>query len=248
MNYLAISILFSSVLLGGLVVHWVNVSQKTLRMLLSFSGAFLLSLAFTKIIPNIFSSPNNQYLGYFVLLGFFIQIIMEYFSKGLDHGHSHSHSDEEHKEGYFGVNPYGLFIAISLHAFFEGMPFSGHFHGHEHVDNLLLLGIVIHKIPIAIVIMSLFLGAGYSKSKSFIYLLIFAFMAPMGSLMSYFAGSYFTDIESYYKIIMALVVGIFFHIATVILYEGDKGHKFNIFKFLVVLLGIFIALLVSNLH
>ena len=130
MNYLAISILFSSVLLGGLIVHWVNVSQKTLRMLLSFSGAFLLTLAFTKIIQDIFSSTNNKYLGYFVLLGFFIQIIMEYFSKGLDHGHSHGHTGEEHSEGYFGVNPYGLFIAISLHAFFEGMPFSGHFHGH----------------------------------------------------------------------------------------------------------------------
>ena len=247
MNYLAISILFSSVLLGGLIVHWVNVSQKTLRMLLSFSGAFLLTLAFTKIIPEIFSSSDNQWLGYFVLLGFFIQIIMEYFSKGLDHGHSHNH-DEHNSQGFLGINPYGLFIAISLHAFFEGMPFSGHFQGHEHVDNLLLLGIVIHKIPIAIVIMSLFLGAGYSKGKSFFYLMIFALTAPLGSLVSYLAGNYFTDIENYYRIIMAIVVGIFFHIATVILYEGDKGHKFNIFKFLIVLFGIFIALIVSNLH
>lgn len=248
MNYLAIIILFLSVLLGGLIVHWISISQKTLRMLLTFSGAFLLTLAFTKIIPEIFSSTQNHYLGYFVLAGFFIQIIMEYFSKGLDHGHHHDHHQDEHTESILGINPYGLFIAISLHAFFEGMPFSGHFQAHEHLDNLLLLGIVIHKIPIAIVIMSLFLDAGYTKSRALIYILIFAFMAPLGSLASYIAGIYFADTESYYQIIMALVVGIFFHIATVILYEGDKGHKFNFFKFMVVILGIFIALLVSGLH
>jgi len=247
MNYLAIIILFLSVLLGGLIVHWINVSQKTLRMLLSFSGAFLLTLAFTKIIPEIFSNSNNNWLGYFVLLGFFIQIIMEYFTKGLDHGHSHDHDGHE-SDGLLSVNPYGLFVAISLHAFFEGMPFSGHFQGHEHVNNLLLLGIVIHKIPIAIVIMSLFLSAGYSKTKAFMYLLIFAITAPLGSLASYIGGNYLTNIESYYQIIMALVVGIFFHIATVILYEGDKGHKFNVVKFFIVILGISIALVVSNLH
>lgn len=256
MDIFAILILFFSVILSSLVIAYLKLSDKTISMMLYFSGAFLLALAFTKVIPDIFAGENIFNLGYFVLLGFFIQIFIEYFSGGIDHGHHHEemvhHHDESkhehHDHKLIKTNPLGLLIGISVHAFFEGMPFSGHFHTHNDVETMLLLGIVIHKIPIAIVIMSLFLGAGFSRKKSFIYLSLFALAAPLGSIASYFGGNMMGNIDQYYKIIMAVVVGIFFHIATVILYEGDKGHKFNIFKFITIIIGIATAVIISHNH
>ena len=248
MDIVAILILFFSVLISASLLLLVKLSDKLVNALLFFSGAFLLSLAFTQIIPEIFHGPDSYYLGYFILLGFFIQIGIEYLSGGMDHGHHHAVEDVAHHTHSARFNPILLFVGISLHAFFEGVPFSGHFHAHEHAGNMLLWGIVVHKIPISIVLMSLLLSQGYSKIKSLIFISFFALTAPLGSVVSYFGGLYIANVEMYYHIIMAIVIGIFFHIATVILYEGDKSHKFNRFKFLVIILGILTAIGVGFLH
>jgi fucose permease len=47
----------------------------------------------------------------------------------------------------------------------------------------------------------------------------------------------------YYDIVMAMVVGIFLHISTTILFESDEKHGFNLFKFIAIILGVGIAFL-----
>ncbi|RUA29215.1 MAG: hypothetical protein DSY76_03495 [Bacteroidetes bacterium] len=240
MNWIAISVLFFSVFLSALLVLKVKVQEKNLRLLLAFSGAYLLSVSFTHIIPNIFSGQGNAFLGYFVLLGFFIQLFLEFLSSGVGHGHDH-HDDHNHG---IQISPMALLLGISLHAFFEGMPFAHEFHNHAHLQDSLLIGIVIHKIPITIVLTSLFINAKYSVRKTMVYMVIFALASPLGSLISSFGAEHISiDIDTYYKIIMALVVGIFMHISTTILFESDTNHHFNMRKMIVILVGVAIALL-----
>ncbi len=239
MNWIAILVLFLSVFLSALLVLKVKVQEKNLRLLLAFSGAYLLSVSFTHIIPNIFSGDGNAFLGYYVLLGFFIQLFLEFLSSGVGHGHDH----HDHHHG-IKISPMALLLGISMHAFFEGMPFAHEFHNHAHLQESLLLGIVIHKIPIAIVLTSLFINAGYGYKKTMVYMVIFALASPMGSLLSSFGAEYISiDIDTYYKIIMALVVGIFMHISTTILFESDKNHHFNLRKMMVILIGVAFAIL-----
>ncbi|MCK5857241.1 MAG: ZIP family metal transporter [Bacteroidales bacterium] len=242
MNWIAITVLFLSVFLSAIVVVKVKIREQGLRLLLAFSGAYLLSVSFTHIIPNIFSGEGNVFLGYFVLLGFFIQLFLEFLSAGVSHGH------EPHHDHGVSISPMPLLLGISLHAFFEGMPFAHEFHDHSHMQESLLLGIVIHKIPIAIILTSLFINAGYSIKKTMTYMIVFALASPMGSLLSSL-GSEFIPIDSatYYKIIMALVVGIFLHISTTILFEADKNHQFNFKKILVIFVGVGIAILAKLL-
>jgi hypothetical protein len=45
--------------------------------------------------------------------------------------------------------------------------------------------------------------------------------------------------------VMAMVVGIFLHISTTILFEADENHKFNWMKFSIIVLGALVAFLVS---
>jgi hypothetical protein len=42
----------------------------------------------------------------------------------------------------------------------------------------------------------------------------------------------------YSKEITALIIGVFLHISTIILFEGSENHTFNIQKFLAIILGI----------
>ena len=69
-------------------------------------------------------------------------------------------------------------------------------------QDSLLTGIAIHKIPVTIVLMSLFAQASYSKIKSFGYITIFAVMAPLGTL----SGNLIQELSLYNKEIMAIVV------------------------------------------
>jgi zinc transporter ZupT len=237
---MAVLIMFLSVFLSALIVLKIKVKEQSLRLLLAFSGAYLLSISFTRIIPSIFGAHLDFNLGYFVLLGFFIQLFLEYLSSGAGHGHEH-HCEGEHS---IQISPIALLMGISMHAFFEGMPFAHEFHGHNHLQESLLLGIVVHKIPIAIVLTSLFINAGYSYKRTLLYMTIFALASPFGALLSSIGAQFIpVNVETYYKIIMALVVGIFMHISTTILFESDKDHKFNLRKMMVVFLGVFLAIL-----
>src|SRR5690606_4713617 len=60
-------------------------------------------------------------IGLFIMLGIVFQIILEYFSKGAEHGHVHIHEKMPRL-------PWLLFGSLCLHALFEGMPISQHQH------------------------------------------------------------------------------------------------------------------------
>ena len=62
-------------------------------------------------------------------------------------------------------------------------------------------------------------------------------MTPLGSYLSEIAPFF----ESYETEITALVVGIFLHISTTILFESDKGHRFNVSKLIVIVAAVAIA-------
>jgi zinc and cadmium transporter len=236
--------LFIPVVLGGLSVFFFRTSEKSLKLILAFGGAFLLTLTFTELIPEIYSS-ETKYIGLFVMLGFFIQLMLDFFTKGLEHGH-HSHHEKlnepcQHKQNQISIS--GIMIGICIHSFLEGMPLSSNYANAE-LKNTLLTGIIIHNIPISIVILSLFLHAELKKSSSVILLLIFALSAPAGTVTSYFMGEQFaTNMTHFFNIVLAVVVGIFLHISTTILFESEELHGFNLYKFLAIVLGALTAVL-----
>ena len=196
--------------------------EKNLKLLLAFSGAFLLSITVFELIPNIYDGNNTKTVGLFIMLGILLQIFLEFFSKGAEHGHVHVH----HNENIF---PWVLFISLSIHAVLEGFPIIGN-------DNL-LYGIIIHKIPVAIILTSFFFASNLSNTRAVLFLLLFAFMTPLGSYLSKIAPFF----HSYETEITALVVGIFLHISTTILFESDKGHRFNVSKLIVIVAAVGIA-------
>lgn len=221
-------------LLGAVSLFFQPVLRKQIKLLLSFSGAFLLGLCVVHLLPFIFDSDLGD-PGIFILAGFFIQILLEYFSRGLEHGHIHS-------EDASGSVPWILMISLSLHAYIEGMPF-GHQHSHDHGHlNALLFGVVLHKAPVAIVLMTLFTQASFSRSKSLLALGVFSVMAPLGAISF---GLFESSSEELATValpaITAVLVGILLHIATTILFETSDGHHFNRWKFMSIVIGVLLA-------
>lgn len=213
-----------SVVIGLFVAVWFFESKTfKLKLLLTFSGAFLLSTTIFELLPDVYENLNAKYTGVFILSGIVLQIILEFFSKGAEHGHLHHHKDIEHRF------PWLLFFSLGIHSFLEGFPISAH--------ETIVYGVFIHKIPVAILIASYLLSSKISKLKAFLFLVAFALLTPFGTLVS---EMIVLSNKLFYSI-NALVVGMFFHIATIILFEADEGHQFNINKIAAIVLAVLIA-------
>lgn len=234
---------FASVIISGLTVLFFKINSKALKLILSFSGAFLFAISVLHLIPEIYKSETEN-VGIYILIGFFAQILMEFFSEGIEHGHIHVHKN------HHNAFPLSIMIALSVHSFIEGMPlannmFTAHSHEHHHAGDSLLTGIILHNIPIAIALMSMLLESGLTKTRAVLWLLFFALMTPLGTFTSYLIGSEIPYISIYFNKIMAVVVGIFLHISTTILFESSDNHRFNLIKFITILIGASVALLMG---
>ncbi len=219
MNYL---LPLLSVLIGYLVALVIKPKNKTnLKLLLAFSGSFLLSLTVMHLLPDVYESDSNN-IGIFIMLGILFQIILEFFSKGAEHGHVHGHPNMTHI-------PWLLFISLCIHAFLEGFPV-----GHHHD---LAIGIAIHHLPIAIILTTFFVNSHLNQKGIFAFMATFAVMTPLGTL----ASDYLPILKEYYAEITAVVIGILFHISSTIIFESSEGHKFNIAKVSMIVLGIVLA-------
>lgn len=195
------------------------------KLLLSFSGAFLLALTLFDLLPEVYQHLEGKQTGLFIMSGILIQIILEFFSKGAEHGHIHIHKHEK-------AFPWLLFISLCIHSFLEGFPI------HQHND--MVYGVLIHKIPIATLITSYMLQSNFSKVQIALFLIVFASMTPLGTLIS----NSVEFVSAYVYYINAIVIGIFFHISTIILFESSEGHKFNLSKLVVIVLGVLVAYMI----
>lgn len=222
MSYL---FLFLVVYMGFLIVYLLKPSQKFIRLLLAFSGAYLLSVTILHLLPEVYTAnSDHKSVGIFILIGIVLQSVLESFSKGAEHGHIHVH--EGNKEF-----PTLLFVSLCIHAFSEGLPV-------HNTDSNLLWAIIVHKIPIAIVLTSFLILSKYSLKQVVLLISIFAIMSPLGV----FLGDEFVFFKTYAQQITSLIIGVFLHISTIILFESNENHKFNIKKFTAILMGILLTL------
>jgi zinc transporter ZupT len=222
-----------SVILGYIIaIFFRPKSKNNLKLLLAFSGAFLLSLTVMHLLPEVYEADlhhaaehhheHSSAIGIYIMIGIVFQIILEYFSKGAEHGHVHGHDKME-------TIPWLLFFSLCLHALLEGMPISNH--------NHLAYGIAIHHFPIAIILTTFFSNAQLNKKAIFFFMMVFAFMTPLGTILS----ESLPFLKEYYAQISGIVIGILFHISSTIIFESSEGHKFNLAKLSVIVLGIVMA-------
>lgn len=237
-------LLFGSVLVGGGLAQALRgredrFQRDFLPLLLSFSGAYLLGIAAMELMPTVFNDPG-LHTGVWLLAGFFIQLLLEGLSQGVEHGHVHAHQ----RVGY----RYGLtvMVGLGLHALLEGLPLGTTatavelVAGHAHMDgDHLLIGIVLHKIPAAFALGLLLRYSGYSRVFTWGCLLVFASLSPLGAML----GEVISIDPVWRNRVLALVIGSFLHISTTILFEADGGREHGISpkKLMVIVVGMLVA-------
>jgi zinc transporter ZupT len=239
-------LLFSSALLAGLAVFFIpNLNIQRFKVVLSFSGAYLFSITVMHILPELFvESGDIRFAGIAVLTGFFFQMVLEYFSSGVEHGHIHIHDHElEHSQ-----IPYSLLISICIHAFLEGTLVAHPSHSHSHGEShTLLYGLLLHKIPEAFALMSVLVFSLKSRVVAILLLVLFALASPMGLLLSHWAFDHEFMELNWFIFLFGVIAGNFLYISTTIFFETSPNHKFKANRLLVSVLGAVSAIIAEYL-
>lgn len=237
--------------IAGIAAAWLlrnKTHSELLSILLSFSGAYLLGNVVLHLLPEIFADAHHDHnelhhhdytAAIYILVGFFIQLIIVQFTRGIEHGHLHLH--EHQSNGYVA----GVFFGLSFHAFMEGVPLAG---DQMEITQMqpLYTAILVHKIPEAFALATVLFFSVKQKSTAYILLALFALMTPLGSV----AGNYLTEGKIMdFKWLIAIVCGSLIHISTTIIFEASgKAHKISMYKFIAILAGAGIALLSAMLE
>lgn len=230
----ASALLFLAVLIpAGFILNSKSLPDKLIKLLLAFSGAYLLGLCFMHLLPEVYQAGVNK-IGLWILLGFVIQLLLEFLSQGVEHGHAHT-STQFGK--YF---PLVLLISLSLHSITEifSLHFEGAAHHHHHESIGLVSGFVLHKIPVAITLASIFKKSALTKTQTWLSITVFGLSAPLGIFLGEYLKTEALVGPNFFAIITSIAVGIILHISTTILFESNQGHRFNYAKFGTVALGL----------
>ncbi len=240
MNFFVFFLLVATVMASGSLIFLFRTGeQRVLKYLLAFSGAFLIGITFLQLVPEVYAEAT-AWTGIFVLAGFLLQLALELITEGAEHGHRHAHSEGEK------ATPFLLLVGLCIHSFLEGMPIVSGFD--VKLQHALVLAIIVHNVPISLTLMGLFLHYGCSRSKALLYLLVFALMTPLGSGFStLLSASLSAALSDYFNYILAVVIGIFLHVSTTILFETEENHRYNLHKFMTILVGLGVALLITLL-
>ena len=233
MDYL---VLLSSIMAGALTVFWFRLEDRShVKLMNAFTGAFLLSLTFLHLLPELYHEHHDHghghgggsdqlLIGSLILAGFFIQIVLDTFSMGVEHGHSHALP---------GRVPVGVLAGLCLHAFVEALALGQADTHHDPASRRMLLwSIVLHNYPVSMALLATLLHSGMSRRNALGFLGLFAAMAPLGMILSSQ-----TELAHHSREMMAIVIGIFMHVSTTILFESSDGHRFNAAKTLAIILG-----------
>lgn len=209
-----------------------------IQPLLSFSGAYLLGICFIHLLPELFEMHLHS-AGIFILVGFFLQLSLDYFSGGIEHGHIHVHHSKIGRSF-----PWLVLFSLCLHAFLESTPLLHLKIGSNSIQSPFLWGLLLHKVPIAFVLSALLISYKINNSKILVAVLFFALMAPLGAYL----GIQLEAHSEYLSMMIALSVGIILHLSTTILVESNEEHKVSWKKVLPMLMGAGLSLLSTLFH
>jgi zinc and cadmium transporter len=242
MDYL---ILLSSIVLGALTVIGFKLHEpRHVKVLNAFTGAFLLSLTILHLLPELYDFHNGGggdhetlLLGALMLGGFFVQLALDFVSMGIEHGHAH------HLHGHA---PYGVVAGLCVHAFVEATALGDSAQNYYDPASrtLLLWSIVVHNYPVSIALLGMLLAWGMRRGNALALLGLFAAMGPLGMFLS----GHVPFLAAHSRELMAVVIGIFMHISTTILFESGEVHRINVGKLAAIITGTGLGVAAVLLH
>jgi zinc and cadmium transporter len=207
--------------------------ERKMHLLLAFSGSFLLGITCLHLLPETFRELP-EHAGIYLLAGFFLQLLIQRATHGVEHGHVHVH-DHGHS-----IPVLGILAGLSVHAFMEGLPLGFNYRS-AATNPSLYLAVGAHKLPEAM-LLGMLLQSVYGRGKTAAFLLLFSLITPCAALLAAKLGMHYGVMSRTVTALIPVVAGAFIHIATTIFFEsGTRQHLLTSRKVAAMIAGIVLA-------
>ncbi len=239
-------ILFFSAILGGILFFLIpSIRKRNFDFLLVFAGAYLFSITLLHILPEVYAQYDEPFIiGAWVLAGFLLQLVLGSISSGVEHGHLHKQGEGHNHSS--SITPFFLLFGLGIHSFLEGTivahPIESSIHNHS---GGIMLGIVLHKFPAAVALMSILFHQKKKILTIILYLIIFSLASPAGLISTNILGESQLLSTNAMSLLYALVSGSFLHISTTIFFESSPQHKLDLRRMVLLFMGAGLALIIE---
>lgn len=249
MRWLYLILIFVFTVIGGMIPLWYRRMNKNVMIyLLTFTGAFLLGITILHLIPETFHELGSRKAGIYILIGFLLQVFMQQWSKGMEHGHDYpdtGHGEHAHTHAHThhaaAATAFSLVVGLSVHAFMAGLPLGFIYQDPSALPSL-ALGILLHKIPEAVTLMTMLMALRHGKKGNAGWLIAFALVTPLAAVIAYAINSKIYFMSSVLLYAIAIVAGAFLHIATTIFFEsGTRHHEITSGKIVSMIIGLLLS-------
>lgn len=227
-------LLFFITFAGGSFPLWIKgLNDNGMQVFLAFSGSFLLSITFLHLLPETFEALGAK-TGLLLLIGFFVQLIIQRFTHGLEHGHVHL------QHGHH-MPLTTILLGLTLHAIMEGLPL-GFDYDTTAAEPSLYMAVAAHKLPEAMLVTTL-ISQTKGRQYALLTLFFFSLLTPVAAFAASLLSNYYQSISNIVMYLVPVVAGAFIHIATTIFFEsGTKQHLLTRQKIISIIIGVGIGL------
>ena len=270
--FYSVSMFIASYAAGYLPLSF-NLSERMIAYTSSLGAGLLIGTALAVIIPegvNTLYKTNDAvseqgsdlrhlYLGTALVSGFLLMLIIDQLI--FRNHHSHGHEDTPNslpttdKKSSRHSNQSTATIGLVVHSAADGVALgAASASGHSHVELLIFIAIMLHKVPAAFGLSSILLHAGCEKRKIKRHLLLFSITAPLASLAVFIllARVYENAVisDKMNGIALLFSAGTFLYVATVhVIPELTQGKaQLGRCEVIYILIGSVIPLLFSVIH
>lgn len=178
---------------GAVVLAGRTISQRRIHFLLGATAGLLLAIAMLDLVPEALElSPEAPYT---IVLALLVLFLVRHFFAG-EHSHggsshgSHGHGADEHDHrgreriaSHAGGLAILAFFALGFHRFVDGLILPAAFELDNAVGLAAASAVLIHQFPDGIAAASLFLAAGWKRSRVLLGIAVMAALTPVGSLL-----------------------------------------------------------------
>ena len=247
------AIMFVAVAVFGYIPMSLDLSSVRLKQLTAIGAGVLIGSAFLVIIPEaleIFEGHEEEEshiepstMGLAILSGFVLMLLLEIF--GLPH--AVHHDEDKHLLGLSAT------IGLIIHAAVDGLAVGASVSSSTETGLIVFVAIMLHKGPAAFGLSSFLQHIKIDKTKSQMYLLLFALSSPIVAILSFFTlqdSTFATDDNI--GLALMFSAGTFIYVATVdVLPEVHSHDHENEAPIWFVILGmilVFLTTLISHGH
>ena len=201
-NIIIFSLLGGVVSLAGgiLLLYWRKLTNYVLE-LTSFAAGVLIAIAVLDLLPESLGAENLELVTLLILAGILFLFFLERTSVWFHHHHEpHGH----------GPRMFGLWFGDTLHNFIDGVAIGASFLLGNSLGVATAIAVGIHELPQEIADFSLYVKAGYSKTKTISLNILSSLSTLLGALLVYMIGDAINGGALY---IIGFTAGMFLYIA-----------------------------------